>query len=284
MHKAKKNILLIFLTLTVTIVKLSVMERLDKKLVMLGLAKSRTKAQEMIALGVVYVNGEKIIKDSYEVSDADIVLIKENDVQKYVSRGGLKLEKAIKKFNINLAGKTVLDLGSSTGGFTDCALKHGAVSVLAVDVGTNLMDARLRQDGRVTLREQTNFKELTDAEFNKDYIVSDLSFISLSHLSEKLGYTNTNGDLILLIKPQFECGKDEAKKYKGVVLDKKIHERVIEKVIRDFEFAGYFLHDLEYSPIKGGDGNIEYIGLFKRDNWKFKLVEKIIDDAFENLK
>lgn len=260
------------------------MERLDKKLVKLNMAKSRTKAQEMISLGVVYVNGERAVKDSLDVDDNDIIIIKENDVQKYVSRGGLKLEKAIKKFNINMAGKTVLDLGSSTGGFTDCALKHGAASVLSVDVGTNLMDESLKKDSRITLKEQTNFKDLTNEEFNKDYIVSDLSFISLSHLAEKLGYTKTNADLILLIKPQFECGVEEAKKHKGVVLDKKIHERVIERVIRDYEFAGYYLHDLEYSPIKGGDGNIEYIGLFKREIWKFKLVEKIVDEAFENLK
>jgi len=228
-----------------------------------NIAPTRAKAQELIKNGWVKVNGKVIVKPSFDVSPTDSIEVTNFTTLKYVSRAGLKLEKAIEVFNLDLNGKTIMDIGSSTGGFTDCALQHGASKVIAVDVGTNLMHESLRNSPLVELHEQTNIKDLPSDKFKDiDYITIDVSFVSLSKIFEKIFSEQIKVDIIALIKPQFECGKQVADKFKGVISSPKIHNEVLEKVINMAKDFGYMLQNLDYSPIKGGDGNIEYISLF----------------------
>lgn len=188
--------------------------RLDKEIVVRGLTPSRSKSQELINSSFVSVNGKIINKCNYMVDDVDDITILENDTLKYVSRGGLKLEGAINKFNIDFKNKRVMDIGSSTGGFCDCALKHGASFIRAIDVGTNLLHESLRNDNRIELHEQTNFKSLEHKYFTDiDIMTCDVSFISLIKIIEKISKENIKIDMICLIKPQFECGKEVADKY-----------------------------------------------------------------------
>lgn len=239
------------------------MNRLDKELVERGIVKTRSKAQELIKNGNVKCDGNVILKSSFEVDDLATIELTSTDTLRYVSRAGLKLEKALQVFNIDLTGKTVMDIGSSTGGFTDCALQHGASKVIAVDVGTNVMDEGLRRDPRIELHEQTNIKDLPSECFKSiDFVVVDVSFISLSKIFEKLSSEKIKVDIIALIKPQFECGKKIADKFRGVVTDRKIHSQVIENVILSANSFGWYIQNLDISPIKGGDGNVEYISLF----------------------
>ena len=261
--------------------------RLDKELVDRGLVPSRAKAQELIKAKYVVCDGKVIDKNNYMVSKDTDIVIKSNDKLKYVSRGGLKLEKAIEVFKIDFNGLTVMDIGSSTGGFTDCSLKHGAKKVIAIDVGTNLLHESLRNDPRIELYEQTNFKELSRDFFNNiDIFVCDVSFISLKHIITKLVEQNIKIDIICLIKPQFECGRDIATKYKGVILNKNVHLDIVHDLNRFFNSKGLKMPGLTISPIQGGDGNIEYlIYLSNRiDVDKRVDINKIVDRAFENLK
>ena len=259
------------------------MSRLDKFLVENGFVETRTKAQELIAGGFVLINGLEQIKSSFLVKEIDVVSIKENDVLKYVSRGGLKLEKALKVFDIELKDKIILDIGSSTGGFTDCALQNGAKKVIAVDVGTDVMHKSLRKNPQVELHENTNLIDFENSKFEEvDYAVCDVSFVSLERIVEKVNSSSVALEMICLIKPQFECGKQIATKYGGVIKSKTIHKDVLNKVLKFFNKNNFFLLGLDFSPIKGGDGNIEYISHFsnKTDKNSSVNLEKIVNSAF----
>lgn len=259
------------------------MNRLDKELVNRNLVETRTKAQELIASGAVEVNGKVQTKVSFSVDENDKVEIVNTEVLKYVSRGGFKLEKALKVFNIDLKDKVVMDIGSSTGGFTDCSLQHGARKIIAVDVGTNVMHHTLRENSAVELHENTNIKDLPHDKFlSVDLIVVDVSFVSLELIVEKVNSENIEVDMVCLIKPQFECGKDVATKYGGVIKSKTVHKDVLNKVIKFFNKNNFCLQGLDFSPIKGGDGNIEYISYFSNKidkNFNFD-IEKIVNTAF----
>jgi len=260
------------------------MNRLDKEIVERGLAPTRAKAQELIKGGNIKVNGKIVTKSSLDVSPADVLEIVDNSTLKYVSRAGLKLEKAINVFNIDLNGKNMMDIGSSTGGFTDCALHYGAKKVIAIDVGTDLMHPTLRNHPKVELYEQTNIKDLPNNKFDDiDYITIDVSFVSLSKIFDKIALTSSSADIIALIKPQFECGKAIADKYKGIILNQKVHLDVINNVVDMASAYGFNLINLDYSPIKGGDGNIEYISLFSNTKIATKTINtnQIINNAFE---
>lgn len=261
------------------------MNRLDKELVNRGLAPTRAKAQELIKTEKVKCNGTIVTKSSFDVDDNTSIEICENDTLRYVSRAGLKLEKAITVFNIDLSGKNIMDIGSSTGGFTDCALQYGASHVTAIDVGTNLMHPSIRNSPKITLLEQTNIKTLEHKYFdNIDVVTIDVSFISLTKIFEKLFTEQIKCDIIALIKPQFECGKQIADKYKGVILNPKIHHDIISNVIEMAQNFGFNILNLDYSPIKGGDGNIEYIAYFNNHNTTTKHIDipQIIKSAFKS--
>jgi len=259
--------------------------RLDKALVEKGLVPSRTKAQELIKEKLVLVNGKVINKSNYSINDSDLIEIKENDKLKYVSRGGLKLDKAINEFNIDMTNLKVMDIGSSTGGFSDCALKHGASSIIAVDVGTNLMHESLRNHSRINLHEKTNFKEFDSKYFkNIDMAVCDVSFISLKRIIDKIASENVKIDMVCLIKPQFECGKEIADKYKGIILNKQVHIDIIKDMINYFNEKGFYIKNLTSSPIRGGDGNIEYLTYIsnKIDTNKNINIEELVYSTFKN--
>ena len=258
--------------------------RVDKELVECALIASRAKAQELIENGLVKCNGKIVTKSNTLVDEQDVLEILDNDLTKYVSRGGLKLEEAIDKFNIDFTGLKVMDIGSSTGGFCDCALKHGAKSIIAIDVGTDVMVESLRNDPRIDLHEQTNFKDLDSTYFKDlDIMTCDVSFISLKPIIKKVYDENIKIDMICLIKPQFECGMENANKYKGIPLSKKIHLDIINNLKDYFNSLHFYLKDLTCSPIKGGDGNIEYLVLLsnKIDNNIFINIESVVKDAFK---
>lgn len=259
-------------------------ERLDKVLVSRKIVPSRSKSQELINSSQVKVNDKIISKCNYMVSEDDEISVLENDKLKYVSRGGLKLEKAINVFKIDFKNKIVMDIGSSTGGFCDCALKYGAKKIIAIDVGTNLLHESLRNDSRIELHEQTNFKDLNHSYFNNiDIITCDVSFISLTKIIDKISIENIIVDMICLIKPQFECGKDIATKYKGIILNKEVHIEIINNMINYFNKNGFYVKGIDYSPIKGGDGNIEYITyITNKDKNNIKIdVKRLVKEAFK---
>ncbi len=260
------------------------MERLDKFLVQKNLAPTRTKAQQLIEHGAVLIAGKEIKKPSYLVDEHSQIEIIENEVFKYVSRGGLKLEKALKVFDLDLKNKAVLDIGSSTGGFTDCCLQHGAKKVIAVDVGTNVMVEKLRKNPQVELHENTNIKTAEHALFKVDCVVTDVSFISLKQIADKLANENVKVEVVALIKPQFECGAEVAKKYQGVIKSKTVHKEILKEVIEHFKKCGFNFLGLDFSPVKGGDGNIEYLGHFSnlREQGSVVSIEKVVNTAFSS--
>ena len=241
-------------------------ERLDVLLVNRGLAPSREKAKTMIMEGNVFVNNNREDKAGSMFSDDCIIEIHGNTL-KYVSRGGLKLEKAMTHFDISLEGKVCMDIGASTGGFTDCMLQNGASKVYAVDVGYGQFAWKLRQDERVVCMEKTNIRYVTPEDIADalDFASVDVSFISLTKvLGPAYALLKDHGQMVCLIKPQFEAGREKVGK-KGVVRDKAVHEEVIVKII-DFALEnGFSVHNLEYSPIKGPEGNIEYLVYIEKD-------------------
>ncbi|MEH7119096.1 TlyA family RNA methyltransferase [Neobacillus vireti] len=236
-------------------------ERLDVLLVERGLIETREKAKRAIMAGLVYTNEERLDKPGEKVK-IDIPLNIKGNVLPYVSRGGLKLEKALKVFDVNVDGKVILDIGASTGGFTDCALQNGAKMSYALDVGYNQLAWKLRQDERVVVMERTNFRYVTPADLTREmpnFATIDVSFISLTLILPVLKTLLTPGsDIIALVKPQFEAGREQVGK-KGIVRDGKVHLQVIEKIINFAIKEGYLVKNLSYSPITGGDGNIEFL-------------------------
>ncbi|MBL8184186.1 MAG: TlyA family RNA methyltransferase [Blastocatellia bacterium] len=243
-------------------------ERIDKLLTDRGLAPSRTKAQAMVMAGVVLVNDIRVEKPSQTFeSDSNIRIKGDTPDSRYVGRGGLKLERALYAFNIDPQGLTCLDIGSSTGGFTDCLLQHGAAHVTAVDSGTNQLDWRLRSDPRVDVRENTNARELLREEFFSpfDLAVMDVSFISVKKILPVLmPLLIENGRIIVLIKPQFEVGKGEVGKG-GVVRDPEKHDRVVREVNEFARAIGMTPAGLIESPILGAEGNKEFLALYELD-------------------
>ena len=235
-------------------------ERLDVLLVSRGLAESREKAKAIIMSGDVYVDGQKEDKAGSNFPAEAVIEVRGNTL-KYVSRGGLKLEKAMENFDVTLAGKICMDVGSSTGGFTDCMLQNGAVKVYAVDVGHGQLAWKLRNDERVVCMEKTNIRYVTpeDVADKINFSSIDVSFISLTKvLGPVKELLSDDGQIVCLIKPQFEAGREKVGKH-GVVRDSAVHLEVIEKVI-DFAISiGFEVLNLEFSPVKGPEGNIEYL-------------------------
>ena len=231
-----------------------------------GLAPSREKAKTMIMEGNVFVENQREDKAGATFDTEAEITVKGNTL-KYVSRGGLKLEKAMTHFGITLEGKVCMDIGASTGGFTDCMLQNGAVKVYSVDVGYGQFAWKLRQDPRVVCMEKTNIRYVTPADIDDvlDFASVDVSFISLTKvLIPARELLRDGGEMVCLIKPQFEAGREKVGK-KGVVRDKAVHEEVIERIIEFASQNGFFVKNLEYSPIKGPEGNIEYLVYIRKD-------------------
>lgn len=264
-------------------------ERIDCALVSRGMTESREKAKALIMSGIVYVNNQKCDKAGDTVKDEDKIEIR-GEKLKYVSRGGLKLEKAITAFSIDLNGKVCADIGASTGGFTDCMLQNGAKKVYAIDVGYGQLAWKLRTDERVVNLERTNFRYVTCEQLPEllDFASVDVSFISLSIILPVLNnYLKQSGRAVCLIKPQFEAGKDKVGK-KGVVRDKSIHIEVVNKIIDIAMNNGYSVLNLDFSPIKGPEGNIEYLCFLEKSNQPEYLfngdAEKVVSASYKSLK
>ena len=244
-------------------------DRIDKLLVQRGLADSRTKAQAMVMSGIVLVNEQRVEKPSDKISGDAEIRIKGGDdpTSRYVGRGGLKLEAALREFQIDVACLLCLDVGASTGGFTDCLLQHGARHVVSIDVGHNQIDWRLRTDPRVEVREGINARYLKPADFETEFdlIVMDVSFISATKIFPALvPLLKENAPLIVLIKPQFEVGRGEVGKG-GIVRDPEKHARVIEEVNKAAKELGLLERKVIESPIRGADGNVEFLALYEKN-------------------
>ena len=236
-------------------------ERLDVLLVKQGLAESREKAKAVIMAGEVFVQGQREDKAGAMFDESKVTITVKGSSLRYVSRGGLKLEKAMACFPITLEDDICMDIGSSTGGFTDCMLQNGAKKVYSVDVGHGQLAWKLRQDERVVCMEKTNFRYLTRDQIadDLDFASVDVSFISLTKiLIPARNLLKTGGQMVCLIKPQFEAGRGKVGK-NGVVREPQIHEEVIRKIIDYADSIGFEVLHLEYSPIKGPEGNIEYL-------------------------
>lgn len=262
-------------------------KRVDILLVEKGLVESREKAKRIIMEGSVFVGNKRIDKPG-EKLDEDVELIIKDNPLTYVSRGGLKLEKAIKLFNIDLFNKVAMDIGASTGGFTDCMLQNGVSKVFAVDVGYGQLDWRLRNDPRVIVMERTNIRNVTYEDINEkiDFITIDVSFISLKLvLPVAKSLLNEDGEVVALIKPQFEAGRDKVGK-KGIVREKDTHCEVISSIVEFSRSLGFGICGLSYSPITGATGNIEFLIYLKNNDEKTinsDDIFKIVEEAHENL-
>lgn len=260
-------------------------ERLDILLVKRGFFENKEKAQRAVMAGLVIVDDKKIDKSGTLIKiDKEPVIRIKGEMSKYVSRGGLKLEKAIKVFQMDLTEKKVLDVGASTGGFTDCSLQNGASFVYAVDVGTNQLDWKLRNDSRVKSLENIHIKDLKeeDLDNNKvDYIVMDVSFISITKVMEHLiKFCHPQTKLMALIKPQFETEKEHIEKG-GIVKDAAYHIEAIKNVIEAGRKVGFYIEGLDFSPITGTKGNVEYISLFglDKDSERYIDVEMTVNNG-----
>ncbi len=264
-------------------------ERLDVLLVKRNLASSREKAKAIIMSGKVYVDGQKEDKPGTAFPEEVHVEVRGHTLP-YVSRGGLKLEKALKNFDVTVDGKVCTDVGSSTGGFTDCMLQNGAKKVFAIDVGRGQLDWKLRQDERVVCMEKTNIRYVTPEDIGEpiDFSSVDVSFISLKKVLPPIrGYLTEQGEIVALIKPQFEAGREKVGK-KGVVRKKSTHLEVIHAVTEYALSIGFDVLDLEFSPIRGPEGNIEYLVHLKKCGVPGEIrdrveIEKTVEEAFETL-
>lgn len=263
--------------------------RLDAWLAENNMAKSREKAKELIKNNCIKVNGETVSKPSFSVSDDDKVEVV-SVLHDYVGRGGLKLEKAVRVFNLDISDLVCVDLGASTGGFTDCLLKNGAAKVFAVDVGHGQLDEKLLSNPKVVNLEGVNVKAFsTDYTGGKvDFLTADLSFISIkSALPTVKSVLKESGKAVILIKPQFEVGKKNIGKG-GIVKDKSAHVSMFTELIPFIEVSGFTICGLECSVIKGGDGNIEYIAFLENNNCTNSFITKInikkfVADSFEQM-
>lgn len=257
-------------------------ERLDIILMNQGYAPSREKAKAIIMSGNVYVNGQKEDKAGTTFDESKIKLEVRGSTLKYVSRGGLKLEKAMEVWGFDLTDKVCMDIGASTGGFTDCMLQNGASKVYSVDVGYGQLAWKLRSDERVVCMEQTNFRYMMpeDIQDELDFASCDVSFISLTKiLIPARNLLKINGKMVCLIKPQFEAGRDKVGK-NGVVREPEIHREVIHKIIDFADSVGFEVLNLDFSPIKGPEGNIEYLVLLaKREVIPQDILDKTEHDA-----
>lgn len=270
-------------------------ERLDVLLVKKGLAPSREKAKAVIMAGSVYVDGQKEDKAGSVFDEESAQIEVRGHALPYVSRGGLKLEKALKVFPITLTDKICMDIGASTGGFTDCMLQNGAAKVYSVDVGYGQLDWKLRQDDRVVCMEKTNFRYMTPEDIPDvlDFASVDVSFISLDKiLTPAYALLKEQGEMVALIKPQFEAGREKVGK-KGVVRDPKVHEEVISRVVRHADEVSFEVLDLSYSPIRGPEGNIEYLIHLRKNPERTvypdipavfeKKIKEIVEEAHQEL-
>ncbi|UOY93942.1 TlyA family RNA methyltransferase [Ectobacillus sp. JY-23] len=268
-------------------------ERIDVLLVERGLVETREKAKRAVMAGLVYMNEERVDKPGEKVPSDTVITVK-GQLMPYVSRGGYKLEKALQEFNIRLQDKIMIDIGASTGGFTDCALQNGAKLSYALDVGYNQLAWKLRQDPRVVVMERTNFRYVTPADLQQglpEFASIDVSFISLRLILPVLKtMLMPGGDVAALIKPQFEAGKDQVGK-KGIVRDAKVHVKVIEGIVTFALNQGYDVHHLTYSPITGGDGNIEFLVHLKwhgnkecGENYMKQTFTQVVEEAHHMLK
>lgn len=263
--------------------------RLDSAVFELGISESREKAKALIMAGQIYVNGMKAIKPGVTVNSSDKIELKGNTLP-YVSRGGLKLEKAMKVFPLTLDKKVCMDIGASTGGFTDCMLQNGAVKVYSIDVGYGQLAWKLRSDSRVVNLERTNFRYVTREQIPEeiDFASIDVSFISLKLIFPALmPLLKTEGECVCLVKPQFEAGKEKVGK-KGVVRKKSTHVEVIVNVIGYASDNGFSILNLDFSPVKGPEGNIEYLLYIKKMDDSICLVDsdmikKVVDDSHSAL-
>mgnify|MGYP003299467767 FL=1 len=259
-------------------------KRLDMVLVDLGIAETRSKASAIIMSGEIFVNGQKETKAGYAVKDTDKIEFKGKKMP-FVSRGGYKLEKAMNSFGIGLNSCICMDIGASTGGFTDCMLQCGATKVYSIDVGYGQLAWKLRTDERVINLERTNFRYLTKETVTEeiDFASIDVSFISLKKILPVLfEFLKTNGQTVALIKPQFEAGKDKVGK-KGVVRDINTHKEVIKSIV-DFAYeSGFSVLNLDFSPIRGPEGNIEYLVFLAKENEKkLNVTNEKINEVVDN--
>ena len=264
-------------------------ERLDVMLVKRNLAESREKAKAVIMSGNVFVDGQREDKAGSTFA-SDVHIEVKGHALPYVSRGGFKLEKALETFDVDVKGKVCTDVGSSTGGFTDCMLQNGAAKVFAIDVGRGQLDWKLRNDPRVICMEKTNIRYVAPEDIGEtvDFSSIDVSFISLTKVLGPIrDYLSDEGEIVALIKPQFEAGREKVGK-KGVVREKSTHREVLEKIM-DFAMSiGFDLCALEFSPIKGPEGNIEYLIHLKKCAVKTGTnrgirADTVVDRAFEEL-
>ncbi len=270
-------------------------ERLDVLLIKKGLAPSREKAKAVIMAGSVYVDGQKEDKAGSVFDEESAQIEVRGHALPYVSRGGLKLEKALQVFPITLTDKICMDIGASTGGFTDCMLQNGAAKVYSVDVGYGQLDWKLRQDERVVCMEKTNFRYMMPEDIPDvlDFASVDVSFISLDKiLTPAYALLKEQGEMVALIKPQFEAGREKVGK-KGVVRDPKVHEEVVSKIVRHADEVSFEVLDLSYSPIRGPEGNIEYLIHLKKNPERVvypdilavfeKKIKEIVEEAHREL-
>ena len=261
-------------------------ERLDVLLVNRGLAPSREKAKTLIMAGEVFVNGQREDKPGTTFEESKINSLEvRGDTLPYVSRGGLKLEKAVNNFGFSLQDKVCMDIGASTGGFTDCMLQNGARKVYSVDVGHGQLDWKLRSDERVVCMEKTNFRYMVrdDIEDELDFASCDVSFISLTKiLLPARRLLKDGGEMVCLIKPQFEAGKEKVGK-KGVVRDPKVHEEVVHRIMDFVDIAGFEVLHLDYSPIKGPEGNIEYLIHIRKNPEMNEKISELTESEGERL-
>ncbi|WP_028255899.1 TlyA family RNA methyltransferase [Veillonella magna] len=262
---------------------MSTKERLDVLLVNRGLFESREKAKTAIMAGQIFIGTVCVDKAGTKVAiDADIH-VKGNTLP-YVSRGGLKLEKALSMYPIDLTEAVMVDIGASTGGFTDCALQNGAKKVFAIDVGYNQLAWKLRQDSRVINMEKQNIRTVTPEQLGElsDFISIDVAFISLDKvLPVAVTLLKDSGSLVALIKPQFEAGREKVGKG-GIVRDEAVHKEVLDRILHVAEDAGLYLHGLTYSPIKGTEGNIEFLGFFtKQAANAIAITSELLDNVVE---
>lgn len=243
---------------------------------------SRNKAQNLIKEGLVFVGETAILKPSFEVGGAENITIKNHD--NYVSRGAYKLIKGLDEFGISVGGKTVLDMGASTGGFTEVLLERGAKKVYSVDVGKGELDESLQNDKRVVNMEGRDIRVLTKEEIgDAEFVVGDLSFISLQKILPHIKSIFGKIQMVLLFKPQFECGKDTAKKFKGIIKDKVIHKKLLKEFADYLNVLGFSFSNLTFSPIKGGSGNIEYLVYLNGETKEKFNIENVVETAFNLL-